>query len=133
MVDRIDFEELALKNIDLSLSPSVAHFRSESPASESEKTPLSVRTVVPISYQLCALTRKTKISLVFPPSLLSPSEVLSGLRGFAEHRMPKHVKGFYSWMLIIPLTVPFKLIRTSTSCLYPSMSVLKENSLSNHS
>ena len=45
MMDRLDFEELALKSIDLSLSPSVAHFRSESPVSESKKAPLSVRTV----------------------------------------------------------------------------------------
>jgi hypothetical protein len=40
--------------------------------------------------------------------------------------MPKHRKGFYLWMGITPLTFPFKLIRTSTSCLYPSMSLLKK-------
>ena len=39
-MDRLDFEEIALKSIDLSLSPSVADFRSES-----KKEPLSVRTV----------------------------------------------------------------------------------------
>jgi len=91
MMDRLDFEELALKSIDLSLSPSVAHFRSESPVSESKKTPLS-------------------ISLEFPPSLLSHSEALSELRGFVEHRMPKHRKGFYLWILPTPLTIPFKFI-----------------------
>ena len=124
MVDSLDFEELALKSIDLSLSPSVADFRS---VSESKKVPLSVSTV-PFRYQLlaCALTRETKISLVFPPSLLSPSEVLSELRGFVEYRVPKHRRGFYLWMGIAPLTAPFKLIRTSTSCLYPFMSLLKK-------
>ena len=67
---------------------------------------------------------ETKISLVFPPSLLSPPEVLSELRGFVEHRTPKHRREFYLWMAIIPLTAPFKLIRTFASCLYPSMSLL---------
>ena len=85
-----------------------------------------------ISYHLCSLTRETKIFLVFPPSLLSSSEVLSDLSRFVEYRMPKHRKGFYLWMGIIPFTAPFKLIRTSTSCLYPSMSVVKADSLSNH-
>jgi hypothetical protein len=41
MMDRLDFEESALKSVDLSLSPSVADFRSESP----EKATLNVRTV----------------------------------------------------------------------------------------
>ena len=45
MVDRLDFEESTLKSVDLSLSPSVTDFKSESPESESEKAPLSVRTV----------------------------------------------------------------------------------------
>ena len=37
MLDRLDFEELAV--IDLSVSPSVADFRSRSPVSESKKAP----------------------------------------------------------------------------------------------
>jgi hypothetical protein len=45
MVDRLDFEELALKSIDLSASPSVDHLGSESKVSESEKASLSVCTV----------------------------------------------------------------------------------------
>ena len=40
MVDRMDFEEVALKTIDVSMSPSVAHFKSES-----RKAPSNVRTV----------------------------------------------------------------------------------------
>jgi hypothetical protein len=44
MVDRIDFEELTLKSIDLSRSPSITQFRS-SAVSESKKEPSSVRAV----------------------------------------------------------------------------------------
>lgn len=49
MVDRMEFEELALKSIDLSISPSVAHFRSTT-VSDNEKAQSSVRTtpIVPI-------------------------------------------------------------------------------------
>jgi len=90
MMDRVEFEELALKNIDLSISPSLAQFRS-SPISENNKVPLTM-------------------SLVFPPSLISPSEVLSELRAHVEHRIPQHRNGFYLWMLIAPLTAPLKLI-----------------------
>lgn len=49
MVDRMEFEELALKSIDLSMTPSVADFRS-GPVSEDKKAPLSVRAGS-ISYQ----------------------------------------------------------------------------------
>lgn len=42
-MDRMEFEELALKSIDLSMSPSVAHFRS-SPMSENKKASSTVRT-----------------------------------------------------------------------------------------
>ena len=42
MVDRMEFEELALKNIDLSMSPSVSHLRPSS-MSENEKTSSGVR------------------------------------------------------------------------------------------
>jgi len=47
-----------------------------------------------ILYQYPPFTRETKISLIFPPSFLSPSEVLSELRGYASHRILKHRKGF---------------------------------------
>ena len=43
MMDRVEFEELSLKNIDLSISPSLAQFRS-SPISEDNKMPLTVRS-----------------------------------------------------------------------------------------
>ena len=43
MLDRLDFEKLAL--IDLSLSPSVTDFISKSPVSESRKELLSVSRI----------------------------------------------------------------------------------------
>ena len=109
-MDRMEFEELALKSIDLSKSPSVDQLRSN-PSSENKNVSSTVRAV-PSRLKICI--EYMQISLVFPPSLLSSSEVLSELRRFAEQRTPKHRRGFYLWMLIAPLTAPLKLIRAST-------------------
>jgi len=59
-MDRMDFEELALKSIDLSMSPSIAHFKS-SPLPENVKAPLSVRAIpFRLTFCSCPLTRKKK-------------------------------------------------------------------------
>ena len=50
MVDRMEFEELALKSIDLSICPPVAYFKS-TPVSD-EKAPLSVR-ITPFVSIMC--------------------------------------------------------------------------------
>ena len=47
-MDRIEFEELALKSIDLSMAPSLAQF-----VSENKKAPLTVRRYAIISYRSC--------------------------------------------------------------------------------
>lgn len=111
MVDRMEFEELTLKSIDPSICPPVTHFKS-TPVSDNEKEPLGVRTALFVS--IMCIDALKKISLVFPPSFISPSEVLPELRGYTEHRILKHRKGFYFWMLIAPLTAPFIIIRAST-------------------
>ncbi|KAF8157854.1 mitochondrial K+-H+ exchange-related-domain-containing protein [Crassisporium funariophilum] len=92
IVDRLDFEELALKSIDPSLGPSIARLKLTR-AMEEKRESLTVT-----------------IPIVFPPSLLSSSEVLSELRANTKHRIPRHRRGFYFWMLVAPLTAPFKLI-----------------------
>jgi hypothetical protein len=43
IVDRMEFEELTLKSIDLSIYPPLAHFKS-TPVSDNEKASLSVST-----------------------------------------------------------------------------------------
>ena len=67
MMDRLDFEESALKSVDMSLSPSVADFRSESPASESKKAPSNVRTILSRISYVCwsAKQRLLSISSIF--------------------------------------------------------------------
>ncbi|TFK73650.1 hypothetical protein BDN72DRAFT_869039 [Pluteus cervinus] len=91
LVDRIDFEELALKGIDPSLGPSILHPDISGKDSTSSKVPVS-------------------IPLVFPPSISSGSATLDNLRSLVEQRTPKHRKGFITWAIIAPFTAPFMII-----------------------
>ncbi|KAF9221605.1 hypothetical protein BS17DRAFT_844166 [Gyrodon lividus] len=96
MVDRIDFEELALKGVDPSLGPVLT--RPDLIANQAEdiwKVPL----IYPPS--------------VYPSSLETDSKMhpsLVHLRALLSSREPRHRRGFYIWMLIAPLTTPFMLI-----------------------
>lgn len=69
-MDRIEFEELALKSIDLSTCPPVAHFRSP-PGSDNEKAPLSVCTTPFVSIMCIDALNKDLLGVpsIFPFSL----------------------------------------------------------------
>jgi hypothetical protein len=60
-----------------------------------------------IAHKLC------QIPLVYPSSLSSDSESLLHLKALLQYRMPLHRRGFYLWMVIAPLTVPFVIVRMS--------------------
>ncbi|KAF8962968.1 mitochondrial K+-H+ exchange-related-domain-containing protein [Flammula alnicola] len=90
LMDRMEFEELALKSIDPSLGPSIIQLKRSLVLDEKNEPP--------------------KIPLIFPPSQLSPSTALSELRAYTGHRIPRHRKGFYFWMLLSPLTAPFIIV-----------------------
>ncbi|KAJ3561664.1 hypothetical protein NP233_g10058 [Leucocoprinus birnbaumii] len=84
LMDRIEFEELALKALDPSLGPPVA-----GKSTHSEKRP--------------------QIPLIHPSSI-SSEDSMTYLRTFLEHRTPQHRRGFYFWMFISPLTAPLTII-----------------------
>ncbi|KAI0304441.1 mitochondrial K+-H+ exchange-related-domain-containing protein [Multifurca ochricompacta] len=86
LVDRVDFEELALKGVDPSMGPKLSHPRS--PSEEQTKT--------------------TFIPLVHPKFV--GTSLLVHLETILARRTPRHRKGFYTWMLLAPLTAPFMLI-----------------------
>jgi hypothetical protein len=117
-MDRIEFEELALKGLDPSLGPSLAQS-----SKVLEKGP-----------RVCRLARLkptrlfkalTQIPLIYPSSLSSDSESLLHLQTLLEHRMPQHRKGFYLWMIIAPLTAPFMIVRASHFSILPFLDVLR--------
>ncbi|KAN0087596.1 Mitochondrial K+-H+ exchange-related domain containing protein [Tylopilus felleus] len=103
MTDRIEFEELALRNVDPSLGPTV-------PVTGMSKEQEDVKKARSQLYSL------PKIPLIYPPSLypagtdpaLNPS--LAHLQTLLASRGPRHRRGFYLWMLIAPLTAPFTII-----------------------
>lgn len=86
LVDRLDFEELALKSLDPSIGPKFSDIVPHSQKSEP------------------ALT----IPLVYPPSVcVSP---IPHLHSLLDKRTPKHRKGFWMWLAIAPLTAPFAIV-----------------------
>ncbi|KAL0960987.1 hypothetical protein HGRIS_005983 [Hohenbuehelia grisea] len=99
LVDRLEFEELALKAIDPSLGPSITH--PDFSGKDSTK----------------AKTADVVIPLYYPPSIHSGSAARDHLRAMVVHRTPKHRKGFYMWMFLSPLTAPFMIIRMPLSFL----------------
>ncbi|KAI0357350.1 hypothetical protein OH77DRAFT_1588272 [Trametes cingulata] len=88
LVDRLDFEELALKSLDPSLGPRLSNIVH---ASGKEKASAPVQ-----------------IPLVFPPSACTSP--LPHLQSLVEKRTPRHKKGFIVWLAVSPLTAPFALI-----------------------
>ncbi|TFY70974.1 hypothetical protein EVG20_g2039 [Dentipellis fragilis] len=90
LVDRIDFEELALKGVDPSLGPHISQLRR---STQDAKKEAEKGIVIPFVH----------------PKSLSPSP-LSHLRAILEKRTPRHKKGFWVWLLVSPLTAPFMLI-----------------------
>lgn len=108
IIDRIDFEELALKGVDPSLGPSITHADATQKANEvnfSEKQ---------------RPTEALRIPLIYPPSIyasLPPTGVnevshpsITHLRTLLTSREPRHRRGFWMWMAIAPLTAPFMIV-----------------------
>ncbi|KAH7885241.1 mitochondrial K+-H+ exchange-related-domain-containing protein [Phlebopus sp. FC_14] len=104
IVDRIDFEELALKSVDPSMGPSsrtpnATEYQPEKLAQGSESS-----------------SRVSEVPLVYPPSVYpqhlgsSMHPALAPLRTLVNSREPRHRRGFYLWMIIAPFTAPFVLI-----------------------
>jgi hypothetical protein len=105
-VDRVDFEELALKGVDPSMGPKLSNPRS--PTEEQKKTAF-VRVIAQTITVRAEHASTNKIPLVHPKFVgTSP---LAHLESILSRRSPRHRKGFYMWMLLAPLTAPFMLIR----------------------
>ncbi|CAA7262776.1 unnamed protein product [Cyclocybe aegerita] len=91
LMDRMEFEEFALKSIDPSLGPSIRHLKQRPLVDEKGSGPPT-------------------IPLIFPPSIVTPSMALTELKAYTAHRIPRHRRGFWGWMLVAPLTSPFMII-----------------------
>ncbi|KAJ6621811.1 mitochondrial K+-H+ exchange-related-domain-containing protein [Mycena sp. CBHHK59/15] len=94
-LDKMDFEESMLKAIDMSIAP---------PA----KVPDGLTGQEKADAE--AEWSKLRVPLLFPPAVSSGSSALEDLRHLLEKRIPLHKKGFYTYLVIAPLTTPFMII-----------------------
>jgi len=85
LIDRLDFEELALKSLDPSLGPRIT----------------SPRTVGKDAQQ-------PHIPLIYPQHIITSP--LLNLEKLVDKRAPRHKRGAWFWLLVSPLTAPFMLI-----------------------
>ncbi|KAK2465405.1 hypothetical protein APHAL10511_002759 [Amanita phalloides] len=104
IADQLDFEELALRSIDSSKGPKIPNAEASVPLSSPPSSSSSSLTTGKESSEVL------KIPLFYPPSICTRSETLGDLRALVSHRIPKHRKGFYFWVLVAPLTTPLVLI-----------------------
>ncbi|EPS98482.1 hypothetical protein FOMPIDRAFT_1165413 [Fomitopsis schrenkii] len=85
LIDRVDFDELALKSFDTSLGPSLTEWKTRFGTAD-----------IPV------------IPLIYPSS--SPLSPISHLHALLESRIPLHKRGAIIWAVATPLTAPLKLI-----------------------
>jgi len=85
LIDRLDFEELALKSLDPSLGPKITQLG-----------------------KLGSNEEQPQIPIIYPTHILSSP--IPNLRALLDRRTPKHRNGFWFWLLISPLTAPFMII-----------------------
>ncbi|KAF8744743.1 Mitochondrial K+-H+ exchange-related, partial [Rhizoctonia solani] len=97
IVDRIDFEELALASIDTSLGPKISQLGTQ----ESEGKKLSEKQTK---------THTVSIPLIYPPSFISSIDPIVNLRDQLAARSPLHRRKTWFWVGMIPFTAPFMLI-----------------------
>ncbi|RPD77336.1 hypothetical protein L226DRAFT_532145 [Lentinus tigrinus ALCF2SS1-7] len=86
LVDRLDFEELALKSLDPSLGPKISDIVPH--GQKAKSTPV--------------------LPMVYPSSVCSAP--IPHLHSLLEKRSPRHKKGFIFWLAVSPLTAPFMII-----------------------
>ncbi|GAA6059136.1 hypothetical protein JCM10212_003883 [Sporobolomyces blumeae] len=99
MMDKIEYEEWALKAIDTTLAPKPWKRHTSAHASTSDS---------PAKQD--ASGRNEPVELLFPPSLLEPTPLLDALKTQLEHREPHHRKAMWKCLLVAPLTTPFALL-----------------------
>ena len=109
LVDRLDFEELALKSLDPSLGPKITSPRTVGKDIRQPQVRSSPSAPAP-SLKLIPLL--AQIPLIYPQHIIT-SPLLS-LQTLVDKRAPRHKRGAWFWLLVSPLTAPFMLIRTSS-------------------
>lgn len=101
LMDRIEYEEWALKAVDPSLDPSYTTKAKPSPATDptsSSSAPSPSPQDVPT------------IRMHYPPSLISPAHLMTNLTSLASTRAPHHRSRMIWCVIGMPFTIPFAIV-----------------------
>ncbi|PWN40265.1 hypothetical protein IE81DRAFT_293677 [Ceraceosorus guamensis] len=94
LMDRIEYEEWALKGVDPQAGPVLSEIRSKREASASQS----------------AAEGAAEIQLLYPATYLQGPVLIAALRKMTKHRTPHH-RSRLIWCLIgMPITIPFALV-----------------------
>ncbi|GAA5927350.1 hypothetical protein JCM3775_002523 [Rhodotorula graminis] len=125
LMDRIEWEEWALKSLDPALAPKLLpslSAPSSSPSSSSGApapagagagAPSSTATAAPLHAVATTKGRQPRetVELLYPPSLLPDEKaLLDALKAQLDHREPHHRGLMYRCLILSPLTWPFAII-----------------------
>lgn len=102
LMDRIEYEEWALKGVDPAMGPTLRSPIKNSEEVESKK-----------EEEMTKVSNNTKlktVSLLYPPSLLSSNTLLNSLTVLTSSRQPHHRQRMIWCVLGMPLTIPFIVV-----------------------
>ena len=96
LMDRIEYQEWALKGIDPAMGPHLMSGRAKD--AEVDKSDNNI-------------PKLDHIPLLYPTSLLEPERLLKSLKNLTDHRTPHHYRRFWYCVVGMPITIPFALVR----------------------
>ncbi|GAC95498.1 hypothetical protein PHSY_003074 [Pseudozyma hubeiensis SY62] len=96
LMDRIEYQEWALKGIDPAMGPHLIRREPKVPDGEAS-TPGGI-------------PKLDHVPLLYPPSLLEPQRLLKSLKNLTDHRTPHHYRRFWYCVVGMPITIPFALV-----------------------
>ncbi|SPO20042.1 uncharacterized protein UTRI_00436_B [Ustilago trichophora] len=95
LMDRIEYQEWALKGIDPAMGPHLMSGRPKDAVAETSDS---------------GIPKLDHIPLLYPPSLLEPQRLLKSLKNLTDHRTPHHYRRFWYCVVGMPITIPFALV-----------------------
>ncbi|SNX81711.1 uncharacterized protein MEPE_00416 [Melanopsichium pennsylvanicum] len=95
LMDRIEYQEWALKGIDPALGPHL--IRREA------KDAVAVKSDG-------GIPKLDHVPLLYPPTLLDPKKLMKSLKNLTDHRTPHHYRRFWYCVVGMPITIPFALV-----------------------
>ncbi|GAA5963989.1 hypothetical protein JCM3765_007829 [Sporobolomyces pararoseus] len=100
MMDKIEFEEWALKSIDTNLAPKP--WKRLTGQTSDSNTSTSTTTLKSSMYE--------PVELIYPQSLMKDKELLEQLEKQLKHREPHHRRAMWKCLILAPFTTPFALL-----------------------